>query len=130
MSHTTPFPCPVCGYLVFNESPGSYDICPICFWEDDLVQLGYPLMAGGANKVSLHDAQRQFMRDGAVEFRFVNNVRRPTDTDRQDPQWRPFDPDRDLHLRWDCEADHIRWHASGIDACLYYWRENYWLSQK
>ena len=32
-------PCPCCGYLVFDEEPGSYSICPICYWEDDAVQL-------------------------------------------------------------------------------------------
>ncbi|WP_248129036.1 CPCC family cysteine-rich protein [Pseudomonas sp. W2Aug9] len=26
------FTCPCCGYAVFEEHPGSYDICPICFW--------------------------------------------------------------------------------------------------
>jgi len=31
------YPCPCCGYLVFTEPPGSYDICSICFWEDDPV---------------------------------------------------------------------------------------------
>ncbi|WP_241494482.1 CPCC family cysteine-rich protein [Pseudomonas asplenii] len=30
------FTCPCCGYAVFEEPPGSHDICPICFWEDDL----------------------------------------------------------------------------------------------
>ena len=63
MSDATVNPCPVCGYLVFDEPPGSYAICPICFWDDDRIQLGYPLMAGGANSVSLYEAQQQFMRD-------------------------------------------------------------------
>jgi rubrerythrin len=35
------YPCPGCGYLVFDEPPGSYEICPICFWEDDLAQLRF-----------------------------------------------------------------------------------------
>jgi len=33
------YPCPCCGYVVFDEPPGSYAIRPICFWEDDLAQL-------------------------------------------------------------------------------------------
>ncbi len=37
------YPCPCCGYLVFTEPPGSYTICPICFWEDDISQLRFPL---------------------------------------------------------------------------------------
>lgn len=42
------YPCPSCGFLVFEREPGSYELCPICDWEDDAVQLRYPL-AGGAN---------------------------------------------------------------------------------
>jgi len=45
---TSNYPCPSCGFLVFECEPGSYEICPICDWEDDAVQLRYPL-AGGAN---------------------------------------------------------------------------------
>ena len=130
MSNATIYPCPVCGYLVFDEPPGSYAICPICFWEDDNVQLGFPLMAGGANSVSLYESQREFIRSGACEFRFTGNVRPPTQSERRDPQWRPFDPAHDLHLRWESEADNERWRASGFDACLYYWRDDYWLSPK
>src|SRR5436190_23116503 len=52
MSDAAAYPCPVCGYLVFDEPPGSYAICPICFWEDDAIQLGFPLMGGGANSIS------------------------------------------------------------------------------
>jgi hypothetical protein len=98
MNDETTYPCPVCGYLVFEEPPGSYAICPICFWEDDQVQLGYPLMAGGANNVSLYEAQQNFMRDGASEVRLTGHVRQPADLEKRDPQWRPFDPRRDIHL--------------------------------
>jgi hypothetical protein len=24
------YPCPCCGFLVFDEEPGSFSICPIC----------------------------------------------------------------------------------------------------
>jgi hypothetical protein len=54
------YPCPCCGYLVFEEEPGSYDICPICFWEDDLSQLRWLDSAGGANRPSLIEAQVTF----------------------------------------------------------------------
>lgn len=35
------YPCPCCGHLVFEDPPGSYEICPVCFWEDE------PLDGGG-----------------------------------------------------------------------------------
>ncbi|MEW2117243.1 CPCC family cysteine-rich protein [Streptomyces sp. NPDC005474] len=40
--------------------PGSYEICPVRFREDDGVQFRRPTMAGGANKVSLVDVQRNY----------------------------------------------------------------------
>lgn len=38
------FPCVVCGCHVFHEPPGSYEICPVCGWEDDNVQARHPRM--------------------------------------------------------------------------------------
>ncbi|WP_372448711.1 CPCC family cysteine-rich protein [Streptomyces musisoli] len=32
------YPCPCCGHRVLGRMPGSYEICPVCFWEDDGVQ--------------------------------------------------------------------------------------------
>lgn len=51
-------PCPACGFLtILEESFGSYNICEICGWEDDCVQLANPACGGGANKESLIEAQ-------------------------------------------------------------------------
>jgi len=38
---------------MFAESPGSYESCDLCGWEDDHVQLRHPAMGGRANKLSL-----------------------------------------------------------------------------
>lgn len=44
------FACPCCGYKTFIEEPnGSYDICQVCSWEDDPIQLADPNYEGGAN---------------------------------------------------------------------------------
>ena len=50
------FPCPCCGFLVFDEV-GSFDNCPVCRWEDDLSQLRFPRETG-ANRVALIEAQQ------------------------------------------------------------------------
>lgn len=48
------YKCPCCGFYTFEKRPnGNYDICPVCFWEDDPIQLKDQLYAGGANKISL-----------------------------------------------------------------------------
>jgi len=59
------YPCPCCGHRVLDAMPGSYEICPVCFWEDDGVQFRWPTMAGGANKVSLIKAQGNYQHFGA-----------------------------------------------------------------
>lgn len=60
------YPCPVCGYLSFVEPPGSFDICGVCFWEDDVVQLKNPYLHTGANRMSLIEAQKNFLEFGAM----------------------------------------------------------------
>ena len=55
MSRRSVFYCPVCGKYKFIEGPGSYEICPICKWEDDLVQEKDPSFKGGANVLSLNE---------------------------------------------------------------------------
>lgn len=78
------YTCPCCGYKVFDEAPGSYDICPICGWEDDLVQLKAPKYAGGANKLSLIKYQEKFGQPRQnVPF-------------SKDENWRPINPEIDL----------------------------------
>src|SRR5882724_2938731 len=69
------YPCPCCGYLVFHEPTGSFDICPICFWEDDIVQLAFPMMSGGANALSLYASQQNFERIHVSEERFLSRAR-------------------------------------------------------
>jgi hypothetical protein len=83
------FPCPCCGYKTFGQEPdGSYEICPVCFWEDDPVQLADPDYAGGANSVSLRQAQRNFAVFGACEETMVRHVRKPTPEEARDQNWK------------------------------------------
>ncbi|MET8428542.1 CPCC family cysteine-rich protein [Nocardia sp. NPDC004860] len=42
-------------------------ICPVCFWEDDPIQLRWPRSAIGANKVSLIDAQGNYQAFGSSD---------------------------------------------------------------
>jgi hypothetical protein len=121
---TARYPCPCCGYLT-SSGPGSYDICPICGWEDDLSQLRFPKMAGGANHVSLVEAQANFAATGASEERGIAHVRPGRPDDTRDPSWRPIDLTRDnveLPARG-VEYGHTYPHDS---TQLYYWLPTYW----
>jgi hypothetical protein len=60
-----------------ERRPGTFEICPVCFWEDDGVQLDDASLRGGANEVSLLEARENFRRFGAIEARFLWHVRPP-----------------------------------------------------
>jgi hypothetical protein len=53
------FKCPCCGYLTLSEL-NHYEICDICDWEDDPIQSQDPNYMGGANVMSLIEAQAAF----------------------------------------------------------------------
>jgi hypothetical protein len=70
--------CPCCGFRTLDEPPpGTFDICPICFWEDDNVQYNDPDFVGGANQVSLNRARKNYQEFGATELRCQPHVRKP-----------------------------------------------------
>lgn len=118
------FPCPCCGYAIHTRPPGSYDLCPICFWEDDGLQLEFAsTLAGGANEPTLLQAQLNYTECGSCEAGAAKHVRVPTRADHLDPDWRCIDPDRDAFPDWN-EADPRR--APALDLRLYYWRPDYW----
>lgn len=79
MSKEEKYTCPCCGFRTLDEPPpGTFDICPICFWEDDNVQFHDPNLAGGANQISLHQARKNYQDFGACELRCQEHVRKPT----------------------------------------------------
>ncbi|MED4285135.1 CPCC family cysteine-rich protein [Priestia megaterium] len=85
------YTCPCCGYNTLEEEPpDTFDICEICFWEDDGVQFDDPDYEGGANVISLKEAQKNFAKYGACDKGSVKFVRKPNKFDQKDPQWRPF----------------------------------------
>lgn len=57
--------CPCCGQCEFPEE-GSYEICPVCNWEDDPVQAEDPGYKGGANVMSLNEAREAFLQGRKV----------------------------------------------------------------
>jgi hypothetical protein len=115
-----PYPCPCCGHLVFAEPPGSDDICMICFWEDDATQLRFPELGDQTNWVPLAEAQRNYLKFGAIEERFAQDVRKPTADDALDPGFRPI-----------AGSDSFEVGPSEIEgpadpSALYYWRPTFW----
>jgi hypothetical protein len=83
------YTCACCGHFTLEDSPGSFIICKVCFWEDDPVQLLDPWFRGGANGPSLVEAQENFRLHGASEQRFLQHVRKPLSEETLDTAWRP-----------------------------------------
>jgi hypothetical protein len=83
MMVTEKHPCPCCGYPTLTEPPpGTFEVCPVCFWEDDDSQFRDPEYAGGANTESLVEARENFARFGAISESHRAHVRPPTDEER------------------------------------------------
>ena len=82
------YKCPCCGYYTIGEKPpGTYEICPVCFWEDDHVQFNDPNYSGGANELSLNASRKNFKQFGASEKRFISNVRPPEEDELKGEDW-------------------------------------------
>ena len=63
LSNVFVFKCPVCGKYTFQSGPGSYEICPVCGWEDDKAQYKDPNLKGGANHLSLKEYKEQYEKN-------------------------------------------------------------------
>jgi hypothetical protein len=72
--------CPCCGYLTLNER-GGYEICKVCFWEDDDLReiYGHPTLQRliGPNHIHLWQGRENFLFFGVCEARFKQYVRPP-----------------------------------------------------
>ena len=74
----TKYKCPCCGYKTLDEEPpGTFDTCPVCFWEDDELQYDNPNYKGGANRVSLNEAKENFKKYEVSELEFKKYVKPP-----------------------------------------------------
>jgi len=71
--------CACCGFCTITEIK---ETCPVCFWEEDFFQEERIDDNGGPNLVSLREAKENFRKYGAIEIRFKEFVRPPTDAEK------------------------------------------------
>ncbi|WP_204745162.1 CPCC family cysteine-rich protein [Glycomyces paridis] len=103
-----------------HDSVGSHGICPVCGWEDDLAQLRWPGLRGGANRPSLIEAQRHYREHRVSKPTFTPDPSLPRV--RRDPGFRHFDrATDDFEEVGDRAAD---WPDDR--TVLYWWRPTYW----
>lgn len=67
------FQCPCCCHFTLDEA-GGYDICPVCFWEDDGTTGEH---AFSPNSVSLVEARLNYREFGANSEKDKKHVRLP-----------------------------------------------------
>ena len=111
------YPCPSCGFLTTEENSfGSYNICPICNWEDDQVQLANPTSGGGANKESLATYQEKIITKIGLDIKECKGYSR-------DKNWRPLSKIEIETAEVDKATKH--WSNKGItDLSEAYWMKN------
>ena len=72
------YKCVCCGNITLeHQEPLYYEICPVCFWENDPIQNNDPDFRGGANEISLNEAILNYKEFGAVSRKYISNVRAP-----------------------------------------------------
>ncbi len=77
--HAAPrYECECCGFKTLLN-PGHYDICDVCWWEDDRPTTARrgPDAPSGPNRISLRDARANFRASGASKDRFRHLARAP-----------------------------------------------------
>jgi hypothetical protein len=65
--------CPCCDYVSLAER-GNYLICPVCFWEDDGVDVDRLDDPSGPNHMTLREGRANFARIGACDEKSVGHV--------------------------------------------------------
>lgn len=84
-------PCPCCGHLTLRER-GGFEICLVCFWEDDgQDDVDAHIERGGPNRGTLWQARTSFLKFGACEEVAKQHVRRPTPDEPKTRHWSLLD---------------------------------------
>lgn len=73
-------PCPCCRHRTLDEL-GGYDICPVCFWEDDGQgdENADEVWGGPNGPLSLTAARANYAAFGAYDPEYQSNVGPPRD---------------------------------------------------
>lgn len=80
---TAKFRCPCCRSMTLAER-SVYEICPVCFWEDESVlDEQHPDEISGPNHLSLNEGRANYAAFGACDLNMVPNVREALPEERE-----------------------------------------------
>jgi hypothetical protein len=88
-------PCPCCGYKTLPDR-GAYDLCPVCWWEDEGVE---PWEVSGPNGRTLVEAQQEYLTQRLPHRLREGKVRPPKRGEEREPDWQPFELTAELVAR-------------------------------
>ena len=76
MEQSHQYQCACCDYFTLYNPPGSYDICPVCFWEDDpIVDFDKQDKKSSSNHgLTLKEARVNFIKIGACNQEMLEHV--------------------------------------------------------
>jgi len=60
------YQCPCCDYYTLHGR-GSYEVCPVCYWEDDGQDMDRLDVVSGPNHITLRHGRENFVRLGACD---------------------------------------------------------------
>ncbi|HEY3914774.1 MAG TPA: CPCC family cysteine-rich protein [Verrucomicrobiae bacterium] len=107
--------CPCCGFRTIGDKfYGTYEICPVCGWEDDAVQLANPCSGGGANRESLHENQQRsnsWAKEKMVEF-------------KRDPNWRPLNSEEVTYFQSISKHEHWTFQGETSPEFTYWFKSS------
>ena len=78
MKNKRKYKCPCCGYFTLSDI-GEYDICPVCFWEDDPFQREDENYSSGANRdLNLKQGKLNYIKFGTCDKEMLKYCRKPS----------------------------------------------------
>lgn len=81
--------CIICGYLTL-ESRCEYEVCEICYWEDDLLFEGSDDWSPANGDLRISEAQANFLQFGACHSNVARFTRPPSIQDVRVEGWKPL----------------------------------------
>lgn len=83
MHYTKKEQCACCSYYTLDCD---FDICPVCFWQHDVLQEEGPDLYSGANSMTLNEAKKNYQALGACAEYLKIFTRPPLAEERQRPE--------------------------------------------